>query len=75
MMIALLSVIVILLLPGGAPFLMRLCSGVLILMSLAIGYVLWGTAALWVIGGLAGFVAGPSSMRWPLSLIGPESAS
>lgn len=58
MVIALLSVIVILLLPGGAPFLMRLCSGALILIGLAIAYVLWGSAALWVVGALAAIVAG-----------------
>ena len=58
MVIALLSVIVILLLPGGAPFLMRLCSGALILIGLAIAYVLWGSAALWVVGGIAAFIAG-----------------
>lgn len=58
MTVVLLSVTVILLLPGGAPFLLRLCSGALILMALAIVYALWGTAALWVIGGLAAFVAG-----------------
>lgn len=58
MVIALLSVIVILLLPGGAPFLMRLWSGALILIGLAIAYVLWGSAALWVVGGIAAFIAG-----------------
>lgn len=58
MVIALLSVIVILLLPGGAPFLMRLCSGALILIGLAIAYVLWGSAALWAVGGIAAFIAG-----------------
>lgn len=58
MLIALLSVIVILLLPGGAPFLMRLCSGAFILMSLGIVYALYGTAALWIICGLAAIVAG-----------------
>lgn len=58
MVIALLSVIVILLLPGGGPFLMCLCSGALILLGLAIAYALWGAVALWVVGGLAAFIAG-----------------
>ena len=58
MLLALLSTIVILLLPGGAPFVMRLCSAALILLGLAIAYALWGSVALWVVGGLAAFIAG-----------------
>jgi hypothetical protein len=58
MIIALLGAILILLLPGGAPFLMRLCSGALILMGLGIAYAFWGTVAVWIIGSFAAFIAG-----------------
>lgn len=72
MTLALLSVIAILLLPGGAPFLMRLCSGALILMSLAIVYALYGPAALWIIGGLAAVVAGAFVYALLMELMRPR---
>lgn len=56
--VPLVTVIVILLLPGGVPFLIRLCSATLIMLGLAIAYALWSSAALWAIGGLAAIVAG-----------------
>jgi hypothetical protein len=55
---ALLTVIVILLLPGGVPFLVRLCSMTLILLMLAVAYARWGSVALWTVGGLAAIIAG-----------------
>lgn len=72
MIAVLLSFIVVLLLPGGAPFLMRLCSGVLILMSLAIVYALYGTAAFWIIGGLAAVVAGAFVYALLMELMRPR---
>lgn len=58
MIVALLAVIVILLLPGGAPFIARLCTGILILIGLLCAHVLWGSVAFWVIGGVAVIVTG-----------------
>lgn len=58
MVIALLAVIVILLVPGGAPFLGRLCSAIVLLLSLGCAYALWGAPALWVVAGFAVIIAG-----------------
>lgn len=56
--VALLTVIVILLLLGGLPFLMRLCSAALILLGLTVAHALWSSAGIWAIGGVAASVAG-----------------
>jgi hypothetical protein len=58
MIVTLLAVTVILLLPGGAPFLIRLCSAAAILIGLGAAFALWGPLAAWVVGGLAAFIAG-----------------
>lgn len=57
-MTTLLIVMAILLLPGGVPFLMRLCSGTLVLLGLAVAYAHWGSAALWTVGVLSAMLAG-----------------
>lgn len=58
MTVPLVAVIVILLLPGTAPIFLRLCSGAVILMGLAAAYALFGSVAVWVVGGFAAFIAG-----------------
>lgn len=55
---ALLTVMAILLLPGGVPFLVRLYSGTLVLLGIAVAYAQWGSAVLWTVGALAAMLAG-----------------
>ena len=56
MIVALLILIAILLMPGGAPFVARLWSAVCVAIGLAATYVLWGNALWWVMGAIGAVV-------------------
>lgn len=58
MIATLLFVIVILLLPGGAPFIARLCTIALYLIGCVIAYTIWGRAFIWVAATFAFVIVG-----------------
>lgn len=58
MIVALLIVIVILVLPGGAPFIARLCTVALFLVGCLFAYAIWGQGFIWVAATFAVVIVG-----------------
>jgi hypothetical protein len=58
MVVALLAVIVILLLPGGAHFIARLCTVALYLIGCVIAYAIWGPGFVWAVATFAVVIVG-----------------
>ena len=72
MIVALLIVIVILLLPGGVPFIARLCTVALYLVGCLIAYAIWGRAFIWVAATFAVVIVGAFVYAFVIDLRKPR---